>query len=196
MSTTNQTQARIVSTALNLLLAHGIKKTTVEDVSDNCGITRATVYRYYKDKKNLVKTCFMHMVDILQVVFTELDKHKNYDTHKSAEQIRLALKSLPRGDLPARVNELKSLYPDIFTEYQKARLSTIREVYKRMFDVAKKDGLLFDSETDWDLVQTILSEATFYVADSPLIQSSGLSFGQIYTAIMDIMLYGVVGRRK
>ena len=114
MHSYNQTQAKIVAAALDLYLAHGIKKTTIEDVSDKCGVTRATVYRYFKDKKDLVRAGFMLMVDLTQEAIADLDRHKNYDTKKSAERVRQAIKQLPKGDMPARVNELKSLYPDLY----------------------------------------------------------------------------------
>ena len=196
MHSYNQTQAKIVAAALDLYLAHGIKKTTIEDVSEKCGLTRATVYRYFKDKKDLVRASFMLMVDLTQEAIADLDRHKNYDTKQSTERVRQAINQLPRGDMPARVNELKSLYPDIFTEYRDSRLSSIREIYKHVFDKAKQEGLLDPSEVNWDLMPAILSEATLFITESPLVLSHGISFRQIYSAMIDLMLYGVMSKRK
>jgi AcrR family transcriptional regulator len=196
MQSYNPTQARIVKAALDLYLAHGIKKTTIEDVSERCGLTRATVYRYFKDKKDLVRAGFMLMVDLTQEAVSDLDRHKNYDTKKSAERVRQAINQLPRGDMPARVNELKSLYPDIFNEYRDSRLSSIREIYKHVFDRAKQEGLLDPSEVNWDLMPAILSEATLFITESPLVLSHGISFREIYSAMIDLMLYGVMSKRK
>jgi len=192
----NQTQSKIISTALDLFLAHGIKKTTIEDVSERCGITRATVYRYFQDKKDLVRASFMLMIDLTQEAIADLDKHKNYDTKKSAERISQAINQLPKGDVPARVNELKLLYPDIFNEYRDLRLSSIREIYKHVFERAKKEGLLTPSEVNWDLMPAILSEATVFITESPLVLSHGIAFRDIYSAMIDLMLYGVMSRRK
>ena len=196
MHSYNQTQAKIVAAALDLYLAHGIKKTTIEDVSDKCGVTRATVYRYFKDKKDLVRAGFMLMVDLTQEAIADLDRHKNYDTKKSAERVRQAIKQLPKGDMPARVNELKSLYPDIFTEDRDSRLASIREIYKHVFDKAKQEGLLDPTEVNWDLMPAILSEATLFITESPLVLSHGMSFRDIYSAMIDLMLYGVMTKRK
>ena len=81
-------------------------------------------------------------------------------------------------------------------EYQIARLASIRGIYRRVLRAAKREGLITPSETDWNLVQTILSEATLYVAESPLVLSYGMSVGHIYSAVLDVMLYGIMGRRK
>jgi AcrR family transcriptional regulator len=196
MSEYNQTEEKIVEAALYVILAHGIKKTTIEDVAARCGLTRATVYRYFKDKRRLIRASILHMVSVLNEALASMDKHRYYDTEKSATLIKEAVSSMPKGDISARIMELKQLYPDIFAEYQLARLASIRGIYRRVFNAAKRDGLITPSETDWNLVQTILSEATLYVAESPLVLSHGKSVGHIYSAVLDIMLYGIMGRRK
>lgn len=196
MNSNNRTQTKIISAALDLFLKQGIKKTTVEDVSESCGVTRATVYRYFKDKKDLVRASFLLMIDLTQEAIADLNRHKNYDTKKSAERVRQAIHQLPKGDVPARVNELKLLYPDIFNEYRNLRLSSIREIYKHVFDRAKKEGLMTPSEVQWDLLPAILSEATVFITESPFVLSHGISFRDIYSTIIDLMLYGVMSKRE
>lgn len=196
MSEYNQTEEKIVDAALYVILAHGIKKTTIEDVAARCGLTRATVYRYFKDKRHLIRASILHMVNVLNEALASMDKHRYYDTEKSATLIKEAVSLMPKGDISTRIIELKQLYPEIFAEYQIARLASIRGIYRRVFNAAKREGLITPSETDWNLVQTILSEATLYVAESPLVLSYGTSVGHIYSAVLDIMLYGIMGRRK
>ncbi len=72
----NQTEEKIITAALQLFLAQGIKKTTIEDFRLRCGLTRATVYRYFRDKKYLVRTSFIHMVAMLNEAIAYLDKHR------------------------------------------------------------------------------------------------------------------------
>lgn len=192
----NLTRAKIVRTALDLYVIYGIKKTTVEDVSDKCGITRATVYRYFSDKEDLVRASFMYMVDIIRETIAELDAHKNYDTKKSTERVKHAINRLPQGDIPGCVNELKLLYPDIFTEYRDARLASITEIFKQCFDTAKKDGLVSSTDKNWELMPSILAEATLYITESPLVLSHGIPFREIYANLVDLLLYGVMNRRK
>jgi len=192
----NQTQKKIVAMALHLFLAQGIKRTTIEDVADSCGVTRATVYRYFKDKKNLVYVSLIHLVNLLDEALADIGNQNDYSAEKSAERIKEAVNVLPRGKLNVRLDELKQLYPDIFIEYQKARLASIQKLYKSVFNRLKRDKLVLPSETDLNLLLSILSETTLYVAESPLVMAHGVSVVDIYTAILDIMLYGIVGRGK
>jgi len=192
----NQTRAKIVKTALDLYVIYGIKKTTVEDVSDKCGITRATVYRYFSDKEDLVRASFMYMVEVIRETIAELDAHKNYDMKKSTERIKHAISRLPQGDIPACVNELKLLYPAIFKEYRDGRLSNLAEIYEHAFDTARKEGLVESSDRNWEVMPAILAEATLYITESPLVLSLGIPFREIYANLIDLMLYGVMGKRK
>jgi AcrR family transcriptional regulator len=66
MTTTEDTRGRIVLAALKRYLMYGIKKTSMEDVAAEAGLTRVTIYRYFPDKKNLVRASFMHFVEALQ----------------------------------------------------------------------------------------------------------------------------------
>jgi AcrR family transcriptional regulator len=196
MKRVNLTRSKIVKTALDLYVIYGIKKTTVEDVSDKCGITRATVYRYFADKEDLVRASFMYMVELTREMLAELDSHKNYDMKKSTERIKYGINRLPQGDIPACVNELKLIYPDIFEEYRVARLASITGIYKHVFDAARKEGLLAPGERNWELMPSILAEATLYITESPLVLAHGIPFKEIYANLIDLMLYGIMGRRK
>ncbi len=191
-----QTQGRIISAALDLFLEYGIKKTSLEDVAVNCGLTRATVYRYYRDKKYLVRSCFIYMVDVVGQALNELDRHSQYTTRKSAEYIRQAVASLPKGDLPARLNELKILYPDIFEEYQQGRLVIIKRVYSKLFALAKQEDLLPEDGIDYEVFQTVIAESIIFITQHPLVLSKGTSFKDIYNFMLDLMVYGILGIKR
>ena len=193
MNEYGQTQDRIITAALDLFLEYGIKKTSLEDVAVRCGLTRATVYRYYKDKRELVRACFIHMIDIVGDALNELDKHSQFTTKKSAEYIRQAVAALPKGDLPARLNELKILYPDIFEEYQQGRLQIIKRAYGKLFALAKRDDLLPEDGIDYEVFQTVIAESIIFITQHPLVLSKGTSFRDIYNFMLDLMVYGILG---
>jgi len=191
-----QTQDRIISAALDLFLEFGIKKTSLEDVAARCGLTRATVYRYYRDKRELVRASFMHMVDIVGNALNDLDKHSQYTTRKSAEYIRQAVASLPKGDLPSRLNELKILYPDIFEEYQHGRLGIIKRVYGKLTSLARSEDLLAEDGIDYEVFQTVIAESIIFITQHPLVLSKGTAFKDIYNFILDLWVYGILGIKE
>ena len=44
--------------ALELLSSQGIDKVTVKDICSNCNLSTHTFYKYYRDKYDIINTCF------------------------------------------------------------------------------------------------------------------------------------------
>ena len=138
----------------------------------------------------------MFMVDQIEKAIRNLDKHRSYDTITSAYAMTKAIEALPKGDLPASLTELQTLYPSIFNEYQMRRLNTVRIINRRIMEAAKREGLLLLSDDKIDLLNTIMSEYAVFVAKHPLVLAQGASFREIYILLIDIFLWGVLGVRN
>src|SRR6476646_2661351 len=54
------TRDRIVAATLVSLARYGVAKTTLEDVAKEAGCARATVYRYFGGKQELLTTVMVH----------------------------------------------------------------------------------------------------------------------------------------
>ena len=46
---------KIARATLELIALQGVKKTTMDEVAEGAGVTRATVYRHFDDKKSLIR---------------------------------------------------------------------------------------------------------------------------------------------
>lgn len=51
----NDTRQQIVASAARLLRQRGARKTTIVDIADAAGVSRATVYSYFKDKPEVIE---------------------------------------------------------------------------------------------------------------------------------------------
>jgi AcrR family transcriptional regulator len=59
-------ESQIIQAALDQFWAAGIKKSSMEDIAARAGVTRITVYRYFADKKELVRAAFLQMEALFQ----------------------------------------------------------------------------------------------------------------------------------
>lgn len=59
---TDTTQARIVEAALDAFAQFGISKTTLEDIAQRAGCSRATLYRHFPGKQALLRGVVQHEV--------------------------------------------------------------------------------------------------------------------------------------
>ncbi len=60
------TRDRIALAALELFLTQGVKRTNLAEVAFAAGVTRVTVYRYFGDKRGLVRAVCMRIAGIFQ----------------------------------------------------------------------------------------------------------------------------------
>ena len=59
----DKTKYWLANSLIELMNTHHINKITVKDIVDNCGMTRQTFYRYFKDKFDLVNWYFEKIAD-------------------------------------------------------------------------------------------------------------------------------------
>ena len=57
------TRARIVSAASELVFAHGVARTSIEDVQQRAGVSASQMYHYFTDKDDLIRAVIAHQTD-------------------------------------------------------------------------------------------------------------------------------------
>jgi AcrR family transcriptional regulator len=59
-TTTTDTRAVIIESAITCFGRHGLDKTTVVDIARAADVSRSTVYEYFRDKAEIVEACAEH----------------------------------------------------------------------------------------------------------------------------------------
>jgi AcrR family transcriptional regulator len=188
----NQTREKIVFSALALFAERGIKKTSIYEVAFHAGVTRVTVYRYFSDKKELVLTAYLRVEQVFQKGLADLKQNPMADWESVLNEIGEGLSALPSGDVSARSDELKRLYPDIYNSIQEVRVATLNGIFDHLFAMAERQGLLRPG-LNRAIVQAVFWELAINFFDNPRFKSFGLSGAELYQAMMGILLYGVLG---
>jgi AcrR family transcriptional regulator len=142
MTTTEDTRGRIVIAALKRYMMFGIKKTSMEDVAAEAGLTRVTIYRYFPDKKTLVQASFMCFVEVLQQLHSEMMDNPEMDMERVLDRLKEEFASFPRGDLRLAQHELSRLYPDVWRKFQQMRAEALDMIFEPLFAKAERRGLL------------------------------------------------------
>ncbi|HEY9034310.1 MAG TPA: TetR/AcrR family transcriptional regulator [Pseudomonadales bacterium] len=101
----NDTQQRILDAAIACVKQWGIEKTSLNDIAKQAGVTRPTVYSYFPNRNDVIRTALLQS----GYAFAErLMKHINrYDTvaDRLVESILFALEELPREPYLAVLTE-------------------------------------------------------------------------------------------
>jgi len=186
-----RTREKIVLSALTLLLERGISKTSVGEVAHYAGVTRVTVYRYFADKRALIREAFLRIEQVFQKGLADLEQNPQAGWESVLDQMGEGLSALPKGDVSERFDELKRLYPDIYGSIQKVRARTLNGIFDHLFAIAERQGLLRPG-LNRPIVQAIFWELVVNFFDNPRFKSFGLSDAELYHVMSDILLHGVL----
>lgn len=191
MSIENETRERIILAALQLFLTRGIKKTAVSEIADQAGVTRVTAYRYFGDKKSLVRAAFMRPVAVFQQIQATIVQGQGQPIAAYLDSVGAGLAALPQGDLPTRLDELQRLYPDIANEFHTTRMNVVKDIFDRLFAAAREQGIL-RADINQEIVEIVFIEAAANALQNPRLVSLNLSSTEIYNNIKNIFLYGIL----
>jgi AcrR family transcriptional regulator len=186
-----QTREKIIFSALTLFSEVGISKTSMSDVAYHAGVTRVTVYRYFADKRELVREAFLRVERVFQEGLATLEQNPEADWKSVLNQIGEGLSTLPRGDAFARTDELKRLYPGIYNGLQDIRETTLNGLFDHFFAVAESRGML-RSGLNRSVVQGIFWELIINFFDNPSFGSFELSDVELFHVMTDIFLHGIL----
>ncbi|MBI9045029.1 MAG: TetR/AcrR family transcriptional regulator [Anaerolineaceae bacterium] len=195
MDISNETQERIILAALQLFFTQGIKKTAMAEVADQAGVTRVTAYRYFGDKKSLVRAAFMRPIGVFQQVQKSLAQEQGQKIETYLDSIGMGLAALPQGDLPTRLDELNRLYPDIADEFHTIRLEVVKNIFDRLFTAAREQGLLREGVRQ-EIIEVVFMETATNALENPRLVALNLSSIEIYNTIKHIFLYGILKEQK
>ena len=102
----------ILNKASELFLAQGFKSVTMDDIANELGISKKTIYQYYTSKPDLVEKTILF---INSKISTELSYHLTSDLDSITEMIEAHRKidEIFKINKSASIHQLKKYYPKI-----------------------------------------------------------------------------------
>jgi AcrR family transcriptional regulator len=195
MENLNKTRANILYTALELFSIYGIKKTTMEDIAIHAGVTRNTIYTYFKNKKLLVEAAYMQIVAVFQDVYSEIQAQNLIGIEAVLDKIDEGLTALPHGNYAAQWEELKCLYPDLLIVIQDARTNAINDVFEKLSET-QEGREHFRVGLNPEILRLFFMEAVINLVNNPRFAMLNLDPHEIYSNVREIFLYGIMEKRK
>jgi len=194
MTTETQTQEKIILAASELFMTQGIKKTSLDEIAQRAGVTRITVYRYFADKRDLVRAAFLHSEQVFERTRRDLEQHPGRSMEEYLDQIGRDLGALPPTSPAARADELRRLYPDIYAEYQQLRLAVEGDLFDRLLALAEQNGQLRPG-INREVAHAIFWEILENLFENPRLQQLGLTDAELYITVKDVLLYGIMKQK-
>ncbi len=138
--------------AIDTFLEHGYEQTTILKIANTLGMSKRTVYAYYKDKEELFKAAVRRLIDRYTVPIETLKAVESDDleaTLIAVARIRISNVATPSGIKLQRIISAQSYrFPELLhASFEISAGPTIRFL-SNLFQRLNKEGLVQISDTE------------------------------------------------
>jgi AcrR family transcriptional regulator len=181
---------RIITQAENLFKARGIRGVTMDDIATNLGMSKKTLYQYFKNKADIVhQVTLAHFdIEICQMVSaSEIAKDP-------VEEMVLILKSISKtfSDIPASmIYEVQKYYPKSWGLFHEFKNAHMVEAVRKNLESGRKQGL-YRKDFDLQIVTKIRIEQVLMVFDPSHFPPSEFDLTKVQIEMFSLFLHGLV----
>lgn len=188
------TVERIVAAARQHFLSHGFRHVTMDDLARELGMSKKTLYASFPSKTALLEAV---LVDKFQNVERDLDgitSACSADPLASLHQLLACMQRHTDEIKPPFVRDMRRESPERFRMVEDRRRAVIQRHFGKLFSEGRKAGII-RKDIPTDLIMEILLSAVQAIMNPPKILELGLTPKSGYSAIVTVILEGVLTKR-
>lgn len=180
---------KIIQEAAELMGQFGIRTVTMDDISKNLGISKKTLYQYFKDKKELVnKVTEMHLA-LEQARFdaTAMDSEDSVQELILVSQcLRESLKDMKMG----LMKELQKFYPDAWLMYEDFKQNVMMKTICQAIERGQAEGY-FRQNINPQLIAIMRMEQVQAFFMTNLFPKEKLTIAEVQMHLFDHFIHGL-----
>jgi AcrR family transcriptional regulator len=185
-----QQEQEIIMAAMKLFMRFGIKSITMDELARQMGVSKKTIYLYFKDKNDLVDRSLQALFDeqncgikqILQRGLNAIQEIFEFYNH-----VNLMI----RDYNPALEFDLQRLFPKIFERLRTAQRKNIFEAVEKNLTKGKKEGL-YRKDLDASIIAKLHVMRLENMMHSDLVTPEEMHSKKFFNEVFKYHLHGIV----
>ena len=182
-------QEKILKTSLELFFKYGIKRVTMDDIAKELGMSKKTIYQYYKEKDDIVnQLCEIEMTRN-EKKFEEVYQQSVDPIHEImliSENIREMLQNVN----PMFFLDLQKFHPNAFLKFQSFKENCAHKDIVRNIKKGKEEGF-YRPEIDEEFAAKHRLAQIDMLFFGNYFSFDKISFTRSHELILDMFVYGI-----
>lgn len=179
----------IIESAMQMFVRQGIKSVRMDDIAQELGVSKRTLYELFGDKEELLYLCLRrHMTIVNEAVVERASQAANL-----LEAVLTGFFGMTQySETNSRIfGNLKKFYPDVHERLHRELGAIGTERFKRAIERCVEQGLL-DNKTNIDLAITMLYYmAAGIIARKDVIMPEGVSVREAFFSVVILFFRGI-----
>ncbi len=180
---------RIQGKCRELFMKFGFRSVTMDEIATQLGISKKTIYQYFKDKDELVACIIQDEITFIQTECIAQQKHSEnaiQEVFKAMDSMQIIFESMN----PQILFDLEKFYPDTHKKFIEHKERFLLEVIRANIARGIKEQL-YRSELDLDIVSKCRLESSFLPFNVHLFPYGKYSILKVSTEIYYLFLHGM-----
>ncbi len=135
---------KIVETAINLFKQMGVNNVTMDQLASSLGISKKTIYQYFRSKKELVCATTLHFTATRSQKIKALVKSANDSVEALFYIVQFALNEVRQLN-PIMLYELQKYYPEAQKLFQEKFDGKLRTIIEEIIKQGIEEGYFRDN---------------------------------------------------
>ena len=189
---------RIVTAARRHFFAHGFRRVTMDDLAQELGMSKKTLYASFPSKLDLLRAV---LLDKFRSVETDLDRvlaTASQDVLATLRRLLTCMQQHTEEIQPPFVRDIRREAPEIFQLVQSRRRALIQRYFGRIFEEGRRVGIIRKDMPTRLMIEMLLG-VTEAIMNPSKIAELGLTPTAGYMSIMTTIFEGLLtdkGRSK
>lgn len=187
----NPAAQRIVAAARNHFFAHGFRSVTMDDLAEDLGMSKKTLYAAFPSKLDLLHAV---LLDKFRHVEADLDRVMaavSTDVLGALHQL-LACMQRHAGEIqPPFVRDIRREAPEVFKTVEDQRRKIIQRYFGKIFEEGRRAGII-RKDIPTRLMIEMLVGVTEAIMNPPKMAELGLTPKSGYISVITVMLEGLL----
>ncbi len=182
-------QEKILKTALALFFRYGIKHVTMDDIAKELGMSKKTIYQFFKEKDDLVNQLCELELNEHECEFDQFNKAAS-DPIEEIIMISNKMRSMMQNINPNFFMDLQKFYPAAFKRFQSFKENC---AYSNVLSNLKKgmEAGIYRSDLDAEFVARYRMAQIDLLMFGTAFSFERVSFAKTHDLMLDMFMYAI-----
>lgn len=184
-----EAQEKILKISLELFFKYGIKRVTMDDIAKELGMSKKTIYQFYKEKDDLVNQLCEIELQKQNVEFAQLQVEATDPIHEII-LISEKLKNMLQPINPMFFVDLQKFYPAGYAQFQKFKEYCSSTLILKNIKVGVESGL-YRKDIDVEFTAQYRMAQVDMMMFGNYFSYDKISFRKSHELVLDMFVYSI-----